>query len=55
VFSKNDQDIGKAKHFEQNILLKDIKPRFQKQYPILEAHRPSVENQIQEWLKIIQL
>jgi hypothetical protein len=26
VFSKNDQDIGKAEHFEHNILLKDNKP-----------------------------
>jgi hypothetical protein len=26
MFSKNDQDIGKAEHFEQNILLKDNKP-----------------------------
>jgi hypothetical protein len=26
AFSKNDQDIGKAGHFERNILLKDYKP-----------------------------
>jgi 16S rRNA G1207 methylase RsmC len=30
VFSKNDQDIGKAEYFEHNILLKDNKPLFQK-------------------------
>jgi hypothetical protein len=52
MFSKNDQDIGKAEHFEHKILLKDKKPRFQKQYPIPEAHRPEVEAQIQDWLKI---
>jgi hypothetical protein len=43
MFSKNDQDIGKAEHFEQNILLKDNKPWFQKQYPFPDAHRPEVE------------
>jgi hypothetical protein len=52
VFSKNDQDICKTEHFEHNILLKDNKPRFQKQYPIPDAHRPRVEAQIQDWLKM---
>jgi hypothetical protein len=52
VFSKNDQDIGKAEHFQHTILLKDNKPRFLKQYPIRDAHRPEVEAQIQDWLKI---
>ncbi len=57
VFSKNNQDIGKAEHFEHNILLKDNKPWFQKQYPIPDAHRPEAEAQIQDRLKmgIIQL
>jgi hypothetical protein len=52
VFSKNDQDIGKAEHFDHNILLKDKKPRFQKQFPFPDTDRPSVESQIQEWLKM---
>jgi hypothetical protein len=47
VFSKNDQDIGKVGHFEFIILLKDNKPWFQKQYPIMDVHRPEVEAQIQ--------
>ena len=52
VFSKNNQDIGKANHFEHNILLKDNKPRYQKQFPIPDAHRPDIEVQIQEWLQM---
>jgi hypothetical protein len=40
VFSKNDQDIRKVEH---NILFIDSKPRFQKQYLIPDAYRPSVE------------
>jgi hypothetical protein len=52
VFSKYDLDIGKANHLEHNILLKDNKPRFQKQYPIPDAHRSEVEAQILDWLKM---
>ncbi len=52
MFSKNDQDIRKAEYLEHNILLNDTKPRFKKQYPIPDAHRPSMEAQIQDWLKM---
>jgi hypothetical protein len=52
LFSKNYPHILKAKHFEHSIWLEYNKPRFQKQYPVPDAHRPSIEMQIQEWLKI---
>jgi hypothetical protein len=48
VFSKHSQDIGKANHFEHNILLKNNKPRYQKLFPITDAHRPNIEEQINE-------
>jgi hypothetical protein len=52
VFSKHSQDIGKANHFEHSFLLKDNKPRYQKQFPIPDAHRPNIEEQINEWLQM---
>jgi hypothetical protein len=52
VFSKNDQDIGRTEHFQHNILLKANKPRFQKQFPIPDKHRPEGEAQIQDWLRM---
>ena len=51
-FSKKDQNIGRAEHFEHNILLKDNKPRYKKQYAVPDAHRLSVETQIQVDLKM---
>jgi hypothetical protein len=52
VFIEKDQNIEKAEHFEHNIFLKDNKPRFKKKYPFPDTYRPSVETQIQEWLKM---
>ena len=52
MFSKNYQDIGRTDHVKHDILLKENKPIFQKQYPVPDAHRPDVEAQIKDWLKM---
>ena len=51
VFSTDKNDLGCANHFEHKIKTKNQDPTYRKQFPIPEAHRDILVDQIQEWLK----
>ena len=51
VFSTDKNDLGCANHFEHKIQTKNQDPTYRKQFPIPEAHRDILVDQIQEWLK----
>jgi hypothetical protein len=52
VFSTDKNDFGWANHFEHKITTKDENPTYRKRFPIPEAHRESLEQQIKDWLAI---
>ena len=51
VFSTDKNDLGRGTNFEHKIDLKNQDPTYRKQFPIPEAHRPILEEQVNEWLK----
>ena len=51
IFSTDKNDLGCANHFEHKIQTKNQDPTYRKQFPIPEAHRDILVDQIQEWLK----
>ena len=52
VFSKSKSDLGCATNFEHKIELKDEAPVYVKQFPMPEAHRDMLEEQIKDWLRM---
>ena len=52
VFSKDKSDLGWANNFEHTIKTKTEDPSYRKQFPIPEAHRSGLEEQVNEWLKM---
>jgi hypothetical protein len=54
IFSTNKLDLGKANNFEHNIRLKSSVPIYRKQFRIPEAHQQSLNDQIDEWVKMGQ-
>ena len=52
VFSTSKNDLGRASNFTHKIELKDNLPTYRKQFPIPEAHRDILEEQVGEWLKM---
>ena len=52
LFSDTKYDLGRAKHFFHKIHLKDNEPVYRKQFKIPDAHKPFLEENITEWLKL---
>jgi len=52
IFSTNKLDLGRANNFEHNIRLKSSVPIYRKQFRIPEAHQQSLNDQIDEWVKM---
>ena len=52
VFSKDKSDLGWANNFEHTIKTKTEEPSYRKQFPIPDAHRDGLEDQVNEWLKM---
>ena len=51
VLSRDKSDLGMAKDFFHQIILKDNAPVYRKQYQIQEAHSQFIEEALTEWLK----
>jgi len=51
LISKDKADLGMAKNFFHQIVLKDDRPVYRKQYQIPEAHTAFKET-LTEWLKL---
>ena len=52
VISVNKHDLGRVKTFFHKIHLKDNDPVYRKQFKIPDAHRPFLEESLEEWLKL---
>ena len=52
VFSKNKNDLGKATLATHKIHLKHQAPIYVKQFPVPEAYRSQLNQQVKEWLKM---
>ena len=52
LFSDTKYDLGRAKHFFHKIHLKDKEPVYRKQFKIPDAHKPFLEENVNEWLKL---
>jgi transposase InsO family protein len=52
VFSSNKNDLGCATNFQHTIHLQNTSPVYVKQFPVPEAYRPQLEDQIRDWLKL---
>ena len=52
LFSDTKYDLGRATHFFHKIHLKDKEPVYRKQFKIPDAHKPFLEENITEWLKL---
>jgi len=52
VFSETDLDLGRANNFEHVIDIKNSSPVYVKQFRIPDSHRPQLEKQIDDWLKM---
>jgi hypothetical protein len=51
-YSDTKYDLGRATHFFHKMHLKDKEPVNRKQYKIPDAHKPFLEENITDWLKL---
>ena len=52
LFSDTKYDLGRATHFFHKIHLKNKEPVYRKQFKIPDAHKPFLEENVTEWLKL---
>jgi hypothetical protein len=52
IVSIDKSDLGGVKNIFHKIHLKDNEPVYRKQFKILDAHRPFLEESLAEWLKL---
>jgi hypothetical protein len=52
IFSTSKSDLGRANNFEHNIRLKSSEPIYRKQFRIPEAHQETLNQHIDEWVKM---
>jgi hypothetical protein len=52
IVSINKSDLGRVRNFFHKIHLKDNEPVYRKQFKILDAHHPFLEESLADWLKL---